>query len=89
MESKTTLFGTRITALMMINACDASRRRQQELEELHEELEYQLRPLLEKSGKFSLHIFAICFAQSHICQTMMEFLLAVSSVPGISNKLGE
>jgi len=27
------------------------RRRQQELEELHEEIEYQLRPLLEKSGQ--------------------------------------
>jgi len=46
------------TTCAVLHVC---RRRQQELEELHEELEYQLRPLLEKPGTLAL-VFAVHYS---------------------------
>ena len=43
--------------------CDVVRRRQQELEELHEELEYQLRFLLDKPGT-QARVFAFLLVHS-------------------------
>lgn len=59
----------------MVDGCDVCRRRQQELEELHEELEYQLRPLLEKSGNFSYLL--LYSAALHLCRLCLLLSVVV------------
>ena len=54
----TVLFGVWCQIFQCERLMNVCRRRQQELEELHEELEYQLRPMLEKSGKLTSLFYA-------------------------------